>query len=109
MRSPSRVASPNIGAAYITPDKTITTQSEQQHLHSVLDQPEANAHFTGWSYVMADLGGPSNGFHANFGLRIVQTNLDIHNGQPDQFSDTPGVVWKNWYVLPSGSGRPLQA
>src|SRR5262249_31309486 len=28
---------------------------------------------------------------------------------PDQFSEVPGVVWKNWNVLPSGSGRPLQA
>lgn len=32
-------------------------------------------------YVMADIGGPSNHFHANFGLRLVATNLTIDNGQ----------------------------
>src|SRR5262245_11586029 len=26
---------------------------------------------------------------------------------PDQFSDSPWVVLKNWKTLPSGSGRPL--
>jgi len=32
-------------------------------------------------YVMGDIGGPSNRFHANFGLRLVETDLTINNGQ----------------------------
>jgi len=33
------------------------------------------------AYAMGDMGTPSNHFHLNFGVRIVQTSLDIHNGQ----------------------------
>ena len=32
-------------------------------------------------YVMADLGGKTARYHANFGVRVVQTDLTIHNGQ----------------------------
>lgn len=32
-------------------------------------------------YLMGDIGGPANGFHLNFGVRFVQTNLTINNGQ----------------------------
>ena len=46
---------PNIGAAYITPQKTIANAGEQAALRRVLDTPEARPWFTGWSYVMADL------------------------------------------------------
>ena len=55
---------------------------------------------TNAGYLMADLGGPSNGFHANFGVRIVQTNLDIHNGQPDEAGDTNGFggTWDGVYT-----------
>ena len=46
---------PNVGAAYITPNKTIASAQEQQTLRKVLEGPGIDAHFTGWSYVMADL------------------------------------------------------
>ena len=32
-------------------------------------------------YVMGDMGGASNRFHINYGLRFIKTDLDIHNGQ----------------------------
>ncbi len=32
-------------------------------------------------YIMADLGAPSDRYHANFGLRLVNTQLTIDNGQ----------------------------
>jgi len=46
---------PNIGAAYITPNQTIGTPSEQKTLRLALDTPGVAPWFTGWSYVMADL------------------------------------------------------
>ncbi len=33
------------------------------------------------AYVMEDIGAPANNFHANFGVRVVNTNLTINNGQ----------------------------
>jgi iron complex outermembrane recepter protein len=33
------------------------------------------------AYLMEDIGAPSNHFHANFGVRVVNTNLTINNGQ----------------------------
>ena len=33
------------------------------------------------AYIMEDIGAPSNHFHANFGVRVVETNLTINNGQ----------------------------
>ena len=35
-------------------------------------------------YLMGDIGGPSDRFHMNFGVRIVDTNLVIDNGQSAQ-------------------------
>lgn len=32
-------------------------------------------------YVMSDLGGKEDRFHANFGVRVVFTDLTVHNGQ----------------------------
>jgi TonB-dependent receptor len=32
-------------------------------------------------YVMGDVGGPADRFHLNFGVRVVDTNLSIDNGQ----------------------------
>ena len=46
---------PNIGAAYITPNQTIGTPAQQKALRRALDTPGATPWFTGWSYVMADL------------------------------------------------------
>ncbi len=46
---------PTVGAAYITPNKTIGNAAEQQAIHAVLDTPEARPWLTGWSYVMGDL------------------------------------------------------
>jgi predicted RND superfamily exporter protein len=46
---------PNIGAAYITPNQTIGAPAEQKALRLVLDTPGAAPWLTGWSYVMADL------------------------------------------------------
>ena len=33
------------------------------------------------AYLMADIGGPANHFHANYGVRVVDTQLTIDNGQ----------------------------
>lgn len=46
---------PNIGAAYITPNQTIGAPTEQKALRLALDTPGVAPWFTGWSYVMADL------------------------------------------------------
>lgn len=35
-------------------------------------------------YLMGDIGGPSDRFHVNFGVRLVDTNLTIDNGQAAQ-------------------------
>src|ERR1700730_1790016 len=35
-------------------------------------------------YLMGDIGGPENHFHMNFGVRVVDTNLTIDNGQSAQ-------------------------
>jgi len=35
-------------------------------------------------YVMGDIGGPSDRFHINFGVRVVDTNLVIDNGEAAQ-------------------------
>jgi len=32
------------------------------------------------AYLMDDIGSPANHFHANFGVRLVETNLTINNG-----------------------------
>jgi TonB-dependent receptor len=36
---------------------------------------------TSAAYLMEDIGAPANNFHANFGVRVVNTNLTINNGQ----------------------------
>src|SRR5205823_15113671 len=33
------------------------------------------------AYLMGDIGGAENHFHMNFGVRVVDTNLTIDNGQ----------------------------
>jgi iron complex outermembrane recepter protein len=33
------------------------------------------------AYLMSDLGGENDSFHANFGVRVVLTDLTVHNGQ----------------------------
>jgi TonB-dependent receptor len=35
-------------------------------------------------YLMGDIGGAENNFHMNFGVRVVDTNLTIDNGQSAQ-------------------------
>ncbi len=35
-------------------------------------------------YLMGDIGGPSDRFHVNFGVRVVDTDLTIDNGQTAQ-------------------------
>ena len=46
---------PNIGAAYITPNQTVGTPAQQKTLRRALDTPGTTPLLTGWSYVMADL------------------------------------------------------
>lgn len=46
---------PNVGAAYVIPNRTIGSGAEQSQLKKVLETPGVNAHLSGWSYVMADL------------------------------------------------------
>lgn len=68
------------------------------------------------AYLMEDIGAPANHFHANFGVRLVNTNLTINNGasaeHPTYFgtaswngvdSNVVPVVTKRSYtdVLPS--------
>jgi predicted RND superfamily exporter protein len=67
--------SPNIGAAYITPNKTISSQKEQQYLFNILNQPDAKAEFTGWSYVMADLVPWSKHKLAELSIAMVLFNI----------------------------------
>ena len=45
-------------------------------------------------YLMGDLGGPSNNFHMNFGVRVVDTDLTIDNGTSAQVPTYYGTaVW----------------
>ena len=46
-------------------------------------------------YLMADLGGPANRFHANFGVRIVRTDLTINNAQTAPVPTTYGTDFWN--------------
>ncbi len=46
---------PNVGVAYVTPLKTISSETEKSVLHNELQTPGATIQPTGWSYVMADL------------------------------------------------------
>ena len=46
---------PNVGAGYIFPNKTVANAREQHRLRAVLETPGLDAHLSGWSYVMADL------------------------------------------------------
>ena len=46
---------PNIGAAYITPNQTIATPAQQQTLRLALTPLGVAPWYTGWNYVMADL------------------------------------------------------
>ena len=48
-------STPNVGAAYIIPNKTVANAVEQQQLRKTLETPGVAAHLSGWSYVMADL------------------------------------------------------
>lgn len=48
-------STPNVGVAYITPNKTIANAEEQQAIANALLGPDIDAHLTGWSYVIADL------------------------------------------------------
>ncbi len=45
-------------------------------------------------YLMGDIGGPSNNFHMNFGVRVVDTDLTIDNGAAAQVPTFYGTaVW----------------
>lgn len=45
-------------------------------------------------YLMGEVGGPANHFHANFGVRVVDTNLQIDNGQSAEVPHYFGTaVW----------------
>jgi len=45
-------------------------------------------------YLMGDIGGPSNNFHMNFGVRVVDTDLTIDNGTAAQVPTFYGTaVW----------------
>jgi predicted RND superfamily exporter protein len=49
---------PNVGAAYITPNKTIASESAKERLRMVLETPGVpiqNLHISGWSYTLANL------------------------------------------------------
>jgi predicted RND superfamily exporter protein len=46
---------PNVGAAYITPNKTITSESEKEALRIALETPGVPVQISGWSYTLANL------------------------------------------------------
>ena len=46
-------------------------------------------------YVMGDLGGPSDRYHLNFGVRVVQTDLTINNAQTAPVPSTYGTDFWN--------------
>ncbi|MDD5349863.1 MAG: MMPL family transporter [Chthoniobacteraceae bacterium] len=68
-------STPNIGAAYITPNRTIATPSEQAALRRVLDTPGIRPWYTGWSYVMADLVPWSQGKLVELSAAMVLFNI----------------------------------
>ncbi len=59
-------------------------------------------------YLMMDLGSPSSRFHANFGVRLVNTSLTIDNGQAAQMPTYYGTAsWNGVYsnVVPVRTDR----
>lgn len=48
-------AEPNVGAAYITPNKTIVSVSDKEQLRQTLETPGVPIHISGWSYTLANL------------------------------------------------------
>jgi len=70
-------STPNIGAAYITPNRTIATPAEQQALRRVLDAPGVHPWYTGWSYVMADLVPWSQGKLVELSVAMVLFNVAL--------------------------------
>ncbi len=47
--------SPNVGMAYVTPLKTITSFAEKDELRKLLAVPGIDTHTSGWTYTLADL------------------------------------------------------
>ncbi|MEI8233814.1 MAG: MMPL family transporter [Verrucomicrobiota bacterium] len=68
-------STPNIGAAYITPNRTISSPEEQAALRRVLDTPGVRPWYTGWSYVMADLVPWSQGKLVELSAAMVLFNI----------------------------------
>lgn len=51
-------AEPNVGAAYVTPNKTIASERDKEQLRKTLETPGVpleNMHISGWSYTLANL------------------------------------------------------
>ena len=46
---------PNLGAAYVTPVRTLSTFAEKEQLRSDLEAPQVPMHISGWSYTLQDL------------------------------------------------------
>ncbi len=62
---------PNVGVAYIFPNKTLSGADEQIALRKALDTPGVTARLTGWSYVMADLVPWSKGKLIHLSLAML--------------------------------------
>ena len=66
---------PNVGAAYLTPPKTITSSAEQQSLREKISVPGVEMHISGWSYTLADLIPWSHGKLIEMSVVMVLFNI----------------------------------
>jgi TonB-dependent receptor len=73
MKNPSKFLE-NIWAAAGVPNNTEAFFKDDLSSFKVDERTTAG-------YLMGDIGGRENGFHINFGLRVVTTDLTIDNGQ----------------------------
>lgn len=48
-------SNPNLGAAYVTPNQTVSSNAEMKVLHQKLGQAGVPIQITGWSYALAEL------------------------------------------------------
>ena len=66
---------PNVGAAYITPLKAISSEEERETLRAALETPGVPIHISGWSYTLANLIPWSKGKLVELSVVIIAFNI----------------------------------
>lgn len=66
---------PNVGAAYITPNHTITSEKAKDELRDTLETPGVPIHISGWSYTLANLIPWSKGKLVELSVVMIAFNI----------------------------------